>query len=204
MALDFFLYVCIMKSEKVKLNKRIILVDTAYTDTVCGILRRHFGAEGGQPVPAADMAQWLVCCALDAEWRQADEEPTQVVFVRPKGFTRMENFVPGILDTEMDGMAFSDPSLGEFLLSVVTEEEVNGGDPLFLQCFRALEQDSSAHHCALVADTARYGSELRQALKEAKNCTATLISMDPQPETAGPFRQEVLGYSLMHAMHIKS
>ena len=110
--------------EKTILKDRIILIDADHADAVAADLRSNFKRMLGREIPAADMASWLVCCALDAGWKTEQGE-VQVVFVHSAACRKLSHFLPANLEKEVDGQAFRDEKLGEFLLSAVAEEDIN-------------------------------------------------------------------------------
>ncbi len=189
-----------MKTEKAKLIERIILVDTGYVDDVSGILHHNYQQTLNRGIAPADLAKWLVNCGLDAGWRTEKAEGVQVVFVRFAGNPGWTNFQPDVAYKELDGMAFRDDMLGEFILSVVDEEDAESQDPLFVQCVRALEEDKAKHDVVLVPNMPRYGAELAEVLEHAKNSRYTLLSMQ-DPGGKG-FTHVQLGFGLLDAMGI--
>lgn len=192
--------------EKKEIKSQVILVDAAYADRLAADLSAHFSHALDRKIPSADLAEWLVCCALDAAIPQG-EGPTQVVFVCEKDQTELAHFLPSNLKTEIDGQAFNDAQMGEFLLSAIYQENLISGEPLFAQCVRSLlgaDGTPSQHltHLVLVPDMLRYGAELTDALAADEKKISTLLTMNPHEPTE--LRHAVVGFSLMHAMGIRS
>lgn len=187
--------------EKAILKDRIILVDADHADAVAADLRANFKRMIGREIPPADMASWLVCCALDAGWK-SEADQVQVVFVYSAASKNLRHFLPADLQTEVDGQAFRDEALGEFLLSAVAEEDINAGKPLFVQCFQALVEDKKKRSVVLVPDLSRYGEALDELLSSPHECEVTLLSM--LPHSVEGVSHVVSGYGLMHAMGIRS
>ena len=102
------------------------------------------------------------------------EHETQVVLIHQKGKQGLENFAPSAYE-ELDGKAFKD-HLGEFAINAYPIEPIAGED-FFTEIL-----------------------ELVTAQKEVKR--VTLFAMQPLP--GGNYRQEILGYSLMAALGIRS
>jgi hypothetical protein len=109
--------------------------------------------------------------------------------------------LPANLEKEVDGQAFRDDKLGEFLLSAVTEEDINAGKPLFVQCVQALVEDKKKRSVVLVPDMARYGDLLDEQLAADRQFEVTLLSM--QPHSANGVNHVLTGFGLMHAMGIR-
>ena len=186
--------------EKTILKDRIILIDADHADAVAADLRSNFKRMLGREIPAADMASWLVCCALDAGWKTEQGE-VQVVFVHSAACRKLSHFLPANLEKEVDGQAFRDDKLGEFLLSAVTEEDINAGKPLFVQCVQALVEDKKKRSVVLGPDMARYGDLLDEQLAADRQFEVTLLSM--QPHSANGVNHVLTGFGLMHAMGIR-
>ena len=199
MALDFFLYVCISKMEDKKVKENILLVDVRALDRTAGHLRRFMSRQLSRELPVADLADWIVCCAMDAGWHQPERQcgMKRVVFVRPCGQTQLQHFHPGLLTQEVDGKAFSDPLLGEVCMSVVVEESSFQGKTLYVQCVETLLADDAGHRLTLVADTERYGDELEHAVGAGRTRVA-MVGMQPVAMTG--VEQVQMGFALLHAM----
>ena len=150
-------------------------------------------------IPKVDTAQWLVCLALDGGVEEGANE-TQVVFLHRAEAEEMKCFAPGRF-ADIDGHAFRDPQLGEFLMSAVRREPM-AGDDFFVECAEALLGSEDVHNVILVPDMERYGAALKSLLaRDGRKKDVTLLAM--QPESGRGFQSEILGYSLMHAMGIR-
>lgn len=190
--------------EKKELKTQIIMIDATFVDRLSADISAHFSQTLSRPVKTADLAEWLVCCALDAKMPKG-EGPTQVIFVCDKGQKELKHFVPSDLKTQIDGKAFYDEQMGEFQLCAIYHEDLITGEPLFVQCVRSLlggDEGSAPNlaHLALVPDMMRYGTELNEALVADTKKVTTLLTMNPQESTA--HRHALVGFSLMHAMEI--
>ena len=121
-----------IKWKKTKWSENVILVDADYVDAVAFNLIVNFERMLNRPIPKADLAQWLVCAALDGGVGEGKND-IQVVFIHGKGRKALENFTPSDFEAELDGKAFCDGHLGEFKLSSVQVENLVDGDALYLQ-----------------------------------------------------------------------
>ena len=110
--------------EKTKWSENVILVDADYVDAVAFNLIVNFERMLNRPIPKADLAQWLVCAALDGGVGEGKND-IQVVFIHGKGRKALDNFTPSDFEAELDGKAFCDGHLGEFKLSSVQVENLN-------------------------------------------------------------------------------
>lgn len=188
--------------EKTRLKSNIILVDADYLDSVAGDIISNVGRMLGRSIPKADLAHWLVCAALDGGLTQGNHE-VQVVMVRSAKSQRLTNFVPSYLGKEVDGQAFRDPYLGEFLMSCIVEEDINHGEPLLVQCLETILSEEQVKWITVAPNMARYGTAILRCLEEGKGKQVTLLTMQPQEETKCA-EHVVLGFSLMQAMGVRA
>ena len=188
-----------VSNEKWKPN--VILADADFIDSVAFNLIVNFERMIGRRIPQADLARWIDRIALDGGLREGDNE-TQVVLIHRKETAQLKNFTPGNLAAELDGKAFKD-NLGEFLISTIAiENDLPSGDGLFVESLKVIGNAAEVKRLMVVAaddDYAMVKDVLRHADDEKR---ITVFSMQPMP--GGNFRQEILGYSLMNALGIKS
>ena len=189
-----------------KWSEIVILVDAEYVDKVAFDMIVNFERMLGRRIPQADMAQWLECIALDGGLRPQPSDTSsqtsiQVVLIHDKGHQQMDNFLPGKF-ADLDGKAFSG-QLGEFLISCVQVEEMVTKDDLYIDSLQIIANAAEVKRLMVVADSDRIYNKVREALRKADpDKHITVFTM--QPMTSGSFRQEILGYSLMAALGIKS
>ena len=189
-----------------KWSEIVILIDAEYVDKVAFDLIVNFERMLGRRIPQADMAQWLECIALDGGLRPQPSDTSsqtsiQVVLIHDKGHQQMDNFLPGKF-ADLDGKAFSG-QLGEFLISCVQVEEMVTKDDLYIDSLQIIANAAEVKRLMVVADSDRIYNKVREALRKADpDKHITVFAM--QPMTSGNFRQEILGYSLMAALGIKS
>ena len=198
-ALLAYSYLCSMKETKWCEN--VILVDADYVDKVAFDLIVNFERMIGRRIPQADMAQWLECVALDGGVRllELPAPNTQVILLHKQ--QKMENFNPGAF-AELDGKAF-EGRLGEFLISCVKVEDLTTMDDLFVDSMQVLANAAEVKRLIVVPDAEHIYNKVREGLRHADDeKRITVLAM--QPMEGGNFRQEILGYSLMAALGIKS
>ena len=189
--------------NETKWCSNVILVDADYVDKVAFDLIVNFERMIGRRIPQADMARWVECVALDGGLRPTgDDQPsrqTQVVLLHKK--QQMDNFLPGSF-AELDGKAFQS-ELGEFLVSCVPVEDLTTMDALFCDSLQVVGNAAEVKRLMVVPDAEHYYNKVREALRHANpDAHITVFSMQPMP--SGQFRQEILGYSLMAALGIRS
>ena len=206
----FFLFLIFLftfaRMNDTKWSEHMILVDAEYVDKVEFDMIVNFERMLERRIPQADMAQWLECVALDGGLRPqpSDIRPQtsiQVVLIHEKDKQQMDNFMPGKF-SDLDGQAFTGP-LGEFLISCVKVEEMVTKDDLFIDSLQIIANAAEVKRLMVVGDSDHIYNKVRESLRKADpDKHITVFTM--QPMDSGNFRQEILGYSLMAALGIKS
>lgn len=202
--------------EQTGFKQTVVLVDGDYVDDVAFDLTVNFERMLMRRIPPVDMARWLVCVALDGGVGECPAESeakqeVQVIFLHDQDKRKLDQFSPANWAEDIDGKAFRDERLGEFLMSAVRKETL-AGDKFFVECAEVLLGSQEVQTVVLVPDMGKYGAELKDLLaKESRKATdvsssssrkdITLLAM--QPEAGRGFQSEILGYSLMHAMGIR-
>lgn len=209
----------------------VLIIDAAYIDRVAAAFRQHFGAELGRELPKADLAQWLVCMALDAELvgnepattapdaapeAMTEEAAVQCIFIHDRETKVMQHVAPGNFSQEIDGKAFAEPGLGEFAMACCAVERVTTLEELCEESLQAVLDDKKVQRVAAVFDFDRTTPEstfltkriTKLCAKHAKDSAektpkdVTLFTMQPLEDEG--FAQQLLGYSLMAALGIGS
>ena len=194
------------EANTIKLSENIILADADYLDYVAFQLSVQFERMIGRRIPKADLSQWAVDVALDGGLRaDGKAHETQLILVHEKQNPKMDNFTPSIYDTELNGQAFNDDKLGEFLVNAYPVGDVVSKDDYILDTVNMVLGHDEVKRLMIIPN-GEQGSiyeEVAGALREApEDKHITLFAMQPMP--GGNFRQEILGYSLMNALGIKS
>lgn len=194
------------EANNIKLSENIILADADYLDYVAFQLSVQFERMIGRRIPKADLSQWAVDVALDGGLRaDGKAHETQLILVHEKQNPKMDNFTPSIYDTELNGQAFNDDKLGEFLVNAYPVGDVVSKDDYILDTVNMILGHEEVKRLMIIPN-GEQGSiyeEVAGALRDApEDKHITLFAMQPMP--GGNFRQEILGYSLMNALGIKS
>lgn len=185
-----------------KWSENVIIVDGDYVDSVAFNLIVNFERMIGRHIPEADLAHWIDCIALDGGIK--GETETSVIFIHNNDTEAMKNFHPANYKDELDGKAFRD-NLGEFTMSSFPVEKVVSKDDFIIDIVKTAANHKDVKRVMIVAncDDGTMVDYLRQALRDAdEDKRITVFGM--QPLAGGNFRQEILGYSLMSALGIKS
>ena len=158
----------------------------------------------GRRIPQADMARWIDCIALDGGLREGDHQ-TQVVLIHDRKRKALDHFTPADYEQELNGKAFKD-QLGEFLISSFPTEDVVGKDDFLLDVLQTVCAQKDVRRVMLIPDTEKEGvyDGIRQVLRYVDDDAKRVTVFTMQPMEGGNFRQEILGYSLMSALGIRS
>lgn len=187
-------------STNEKWSQNVILVDADYADKVAFDLIVNFERMLGRRIPQADLARWIDCIALDGGMREGEQE-TLVVLIHKKQRHRLENFVPANYEEELNGKAFKD-HLGEFSISALPIEEMVADDDFFIETLQTICAQKDVKRVMVVPNELLY-NKVRVALDHIdEEKRITVFTMEPKQ--GGQFRQEILGYSLMAALGIRS
>jgi len=181
-------------------NETVILVDADYLDRVAFDLIVNFERMIDRRIPAGDLCRWLDCIALDGGLRPGDNA-VQAVFIHSGGKAALDNLHPGTFATDLNGRAFRD-NLGEFGLSSFPVEEVVSAQDFYMEVLETLAKEKDVKRLLVVADMDQVGDRVRRLCARTADKAFTLFAM--QPLTGRGFAQEILGYSLMSALGIRS
>lgn len=184
-------------------SENIIIADADYVDSVTFDLIVNFERMIGRRIPAADLARWIDCVALDGGIREGEHQ-TQVVLIHRKDRKGMENFMPSDYESDLNGKAFKD-HLGEFMLSSLPIEEIVDETDFLMEIVQAACEQPNVKRTMIVLNFEKDGlyDRMRHVLQQVDDDKRiTVFAMQPLP--GGNFRQEILGYSLMNALGIKS
>ena len=197
----------IQEFNNTKWSRNVIIADGDYVDSVAFNLTVNFERMIGRRIPKADTARWIDCIALDGGMREGRDSggDTQVIFIHSKDKDSLENFNPGLYETELNARAFKD-SLGEFVISSYPVEDVVKHDDFFLDILKTVVNHKDVHRVMAIpnAEHPELWNALRHALKDIDDEEKRVTLFAMQPLEGGNFKQEILGYSLMNALGIRS
>ena len=190
--------------QEAKWSKNVILVDADYVDKVAFNLIVNFERRLGRRIPQADLAKWIDGVALDGGIREGEHE-TLVVLIHRKDQTKLENFTPGDYDKALNGKAFKD-HLGEFSISAYPIEDIAGGEDYFTDALQLITAQKEVKRVMVIpdAESTYIYNKVRETLNRLDDDEKRITVFAMQPMPGGNFRQEILGYSLMAALGIRS
>ncbi len=192
-------------TDNIQWSENVIIADADYIDHVAFDLIVNFERMINRRIKPADMAQWVVCIALDGGLREGEHE-TQVVLIHDKQSLAMKNFRPANYEKDLNAQAFKDANLGEFILSSYpTEEKMVGKNDFLVDVARTVCNAKEVKRVMIIPNSEEGDAydQLRDMLRKIDDeKRITLFAMQPLP--GGNFRQEILGYSIMNALGISA
>jgi len=184
------------------MNENVIIVDADYIDRVAFNLIVNFERMLGRRIPQADMARWIDCVALDGGIRDGEQQ-THVVLIHDKQNCKLQNFVPADYEQELGGQAFKD-RLGEFVISALPVEELTTKEDFFVETLQVVLAQKETKRVMIVPGEDLY-RRVMQTLQKTDTTDHEVTVFSMQPAMAGnAFRHEILGFSLMSALGIRS
>ena len=194
------------EAQNIKWSENIIIVDGDYVDHVAFDLIVNFERMLNRRILATDFSQWAVNIALDGRLKVGNHE-TQVVLLHDKKNPKLENFVPAEYEKELNGQAFKDPQLGEFIINAIaTGDEATKKDDILLDLLKTVLNYGEVKRIMIVpnAEDSHLMSTLRSTLRNVDDELKHITLFAMQPLEGGNFKQQILGYSLLNAMGISS
>lgn len=187
-------------NNDIKWSDNVIIADADFIDKVAFDLIVNFERMIGRRIPKADMARWLICVALDGGIRNENND-VQVVLIHDASNDVLENFNPGNMADELDGMAFKD-RLGEFCILTPSTADMVTKQELICDMLTIACNQKEVKRIMIIPDDKEGYALVRQTLAKIDDGDKRITMFAMQPMPGGNFRQEILGYSLMSALGI--
>lgn len=193
-------------TDNLRLSENFILVDADYVDRVAFNLIVNFERMLGRKMPCVDLSQWVVDVALDGGLREnGQEHETQLMLLHDEQHSQLDNFRPAHFTKELNGQAFRDAHLGEFIVNAFATGHLVDKDEYMLETLRTLLAHPEVKRIMVIPNGEegdiydRLRHELRHFNDEGRH--VTLFAM--QPMEGGNFQQENLGFSLTDALGVR-
>ena len=190
--------------DNIHWSENVIIADADYIDRVAFNLIVNFERMLDRRIPPADMSKWTMDIALDGGQREGKHE-TQLAMLHDNSNKKLENFVPADFDNELNGKAFRDERLGEFIINTIAVGDgTDDKDSIILDILGIILKHKEVKRIMVIPDSEQ--TDIWQTLEATFNRmddddkNITLFAMQPMP--GGNFRQQLLGFSLMNAMGI--
>ncbi len=183
-------------------GENVVIADADFIDRVAFDLTVNFERMLMRRIPKADLARWIDCVALDGGVREGDNA-VQVIFIHDRATEALDNFSPSKLKEEIDGKAFKD-HLGEFSMSAFPVEDVTTKADFLAEAAQIACSQKEVKRVMVIPDDNETYAKVRHALRRIDDDGKRITLFAMQPMEGGNFRQEILGYSLMNALGIRS
>ncbi|MGI6222322.1 MAG: DUF6621 family protein [Prevotella sp.] len=195
-----------LQPNNIHWSENVIVADADYIDKVAFNLTVYFERALNRQIPKADFSSWVINISLDGGLREGQHE-TQVVLVHNKKKHQLDYFTPSDFEQELNAKAFRHEKFGEFIISSVpVEKDVTTKSELLADMVKMLCQQKDIKRIMVIPDSEQgdsYDSVSRVLRPEDDDeKRITMFAMQQMP--TGNFRQEILGYSIMNALGIKS
>ncbi len=191
-----------MKKENLKTDEFVILIDANYLEKTGSAMREYFSHIVKRKLPKADLPTWVEGVALDAGIRPGNNH-IQVIFIYPNTMSTFTFCEPGNFEEELHCVAFKS-NLGEFSFNSFSTESLTVPESMYADFAQTLSVSEGTKHIILVGDMKLYGDGTVKALQEAKDRIVYYFSIDSQEASHYPFSFYNLGFSLLHALGVRS
>lgn len=194
------------EAQNIKWSENIIIVDADYVDSVAFNLIVNFERMLDRRIQPTDLSQWIVNIALDGRIKEGMNE-TQVILLHDKKNPKLENFIPADYKKELNGQAFKDTKLGEFIINdITTGEEISPKDEVLTDLIKTMINHNEVKRLMLIpnAEDGHTINNVRHLVNNADDEIKHITVFAMQPLKGGNFKQQILGYSLLNAMGITS
>lgn len=195
-------------------SENVILVDANYVADAVHDFKQNLESELKRELPNCNWATLLFCYAVDGAIPEGTRS-TQVIFICRKGRTVLESMEPRDLLREVDGFAFQDARLGEFVMSVLEEEdaEVMQGASLLTEVGRVLLSAKEVKRVVTVLDWKCWAEAWHEVMEETKQRlaqgdetrelpTVTVVTSVPKDEANDAVKMREIGFSLLHSLGV--
>lgn len=178
----------------------VMLLDAVMLNNTVIDFNKNFEKILQRPLPAMDVAQFVVNLALDSGVT-THRHDIQVIWVYDDSIHRLRHCTPSVLESELNGVAFQDP-LGEFSFASLSPNGITTRESLFLDMLTIIGDSDEVQQIIVVPSESDIRESAIATLCQIKNKKITLFSME-KPEKETGFAWQMLAYPIMQALGIK-
>lgn len=190
-----------MERTQIKFPETVALIDAAFLNFVITDVKRYFEQTLQRPLQEIDFSMLVTYLTLDAGIAEGKEE-VQFLLVYDEKSSSLQHCRPSNLKTELDGVAFQG-KYGEFSFSSISSEGMASREELFLDLLSIVSDSEEVKKIIVLSFNEEYGDKVTKALGEVKAKEIIQFRMD-DPVIAVGYKWEMLAFSVMHALGIKS
>ena len=194
-------------SEHIKLAENIILIDVSGLNETLINLVRFFEGSIGRKLKNVDLETWIIDLALDAGLREG-EHRTQILFVYDDSASYLEHCTTRELKS-VDGWGCRN-QFGEFIFSAISSEGLASPESVFFDLLQITLNSEDVKRLILLPADNEYGVRLHELLEDTGHLTSPDANKDiirffpAKTSSSSRYRSEVLIFSLMHALGVRS
>ena len=186
--------------QKMQWSENVILVDADFLDSLVQDFITNFERMINRPLGKLDLCHWLDCLLLDVEVKEGEHD-NFVAFLHKKGNKGLKFVNPGDFKEFLSEKAFKD-RLGEFSLGSFPIEDIVSRGEFMNDALKAAMESDKTQHILVIADMDAYGNQICKTANGETKAQVTLFTMRLIP--SGKYKQQILGYSVMSGLGIRS
>jgi hypothetical protein len=186
--------------QKMQWSENVILVDADFLDSLVQDFITNFERMINRPLGKLDLCHWLDCLLLDVEVKEGEHD-NFVAFLHKKGNKGLKFVNPGDFKEFLSEKAFKD-RLGEFSLGSFPIEDIVSRGEFMNDALKAAMESDKTQHVLVIADMDAYGTQICKTANGETKAQVTLFTMRLIP--SGKYKQQILGYSVMSGLGIRS
>ena len=186
--------------QKMQWSENVILVDADFLDSLVQDFITNFERMINRPLGKLDLCHWLDCLLLDVEVKEGEHD-NFVAFLHKKGNKGLKFVNPGDFKEFLSEKAFKDRR-GEFSLGSFPIEDIVSRGEFMNDALKAAMESDKTQHILVIADMDAYGTQICKTANGETKAQVTLFTMRLIP--SGKYKQQILGYSVMSGLGIRS
>ncbi len=188
-------------NKKIEFPEHIIIVDVEFLNFMVSNFREFLSTQLNRELPDLSIAELFTCLALDSKIEEGVKE-IQVLLLHDKNTSKLQFATPSSLEKELNGVAFKS-SLGEFVFSAVSTENLTSVDTLFLDLLTLGLESEKTKKILLISDD-QYDEDLIKLLKEKSSDNKEVFQFRMvEPEIKLPCKWDMLVFPLMKAFGVE-
>lgn len=189
-----------METE-IKLPETVFVVDASFLEFATLNLKSFFEQHLGRTLDEIDLSLLFTYLMLDTEI-SIDDKQVQVLLAYDGETENFSVCSPSSLKEELNGVAFKNEELGEFLFASTTTEGMVSREELFLDLVRVSCENDNVKNIVLLTREDEYSQELRNLIEENKNKNISQFGITKQPLST-TITYFLFAYPAMKAMGIR-
>lgn len=184
-----------------KFAETVILIDAKYFEFLTSDFKANFERMLGRELKTIDLSDFLTYISLEGGVSNSDNN-IQVIFIYDQTQSQFTNCVPSSIKDELNGTAFKN-NLGEYSMHSFSNENLVSVQEMYLDSLNTILESKDVKRLLVVGDNEKYGKEIAELLENPQGKLLVNFTMTP-PTGKEKYKTEILGYSVMEALGIRS